>query len=259
MNTPYKFNAKELDQETGMYYYGARYYTPELSIWLSVDPLSDKYPHQSNYMYCSGNPMNRIDPDGMDDYEVNRRTGEITFVRKTDDDTHRLIAGRARYDKDGNLRNKNTIEITKDVLDNRQEGRAIHLGDDGSETPYNYTALHFGTKSDEAENIFKWFADNTFVEWSLIDFNNFCETNSSIYTSHREDKEFMGAHWTNIYAGDGLLLRHIHNHPGPYNTSYASDDDKSMRNNALLHSPNALFRVYRMGVLRDYDGNKVTR
>ncbi|NMA73661.1 MAG: RHS repeat-associated core domain-containing protein, partial [Bacteroidales bacterium] len=29
-HTPYRFNGKELDEETGLYYYGARYYTPEL-------------------------------------------------------------------------------------------------------------------------------------------------------------------------------------------------------------------------------------
>ncbi len=64
--TDYKFNAKELDNETGMYYYGARYYTPELSVWLSVDPLSDKYPSMTPYNYCSNNPMKFIDPDGRD-------------------------------------------------------------------------------------------------------------------------------------------------------------------------------------------------
>jgi hypothetical protein len=47
-----------------MYYYGARYYTPEVSIWLSVDPLADKYPSMSPYMYCAGNPVRLIDPDG---------------------------------------------------------------------------------------------------------------------------------------------------------------------------------------------------
>jgi RHS repeat-associated protein len=63
--TPYKFNAKELDAETGMYYYGARYYTPEVSIWLSVDPLAGEYPSLSPYAYCGGNPIKYIDPDGM--------------------------------------------------------------------------------------------------------------------------------------------------------------------------------------------------
>jgi len=64
MLTDYKFNAKEKDEETGLYYYGARYYSPELSIWLSVDPLADKYPSASSYMYCNGNPVILKDPDG---------------------------------------------------------------------------------------------------------------------------------------------------------------------------------------------------
>ncbi len=34
-NTPYLFNAKEFDEETGMYYYGARYYEPRLSLWMT--------------------------------------------------------------------------------------------------------------------------------------------------------------------------------------------------------------------------------
>ena len=64
--TPYRFNGKELDEEPGLYYDGARYYTPELGIWLSVDPLSDKYPSMSAFMYCAGNPVVLVDPDGRE-------------------------------------------------------------------------------------------------------------------------------------------------------------------------------------------------
>ena len=38
--TPYLFNGKELDKETGLYYYGARYYDPRISMFLGVDPLA---------------------------------------------------------------------------------------------------------------------------------------------------------------------------------------------------------------------------
>ncbi|KGO87064.1 hypothetical protein Q765_07580 [Flavobacterium rivuli WB 3.3-2 = DSM 21788] len=64
--TPYKFNGKELDSETGLYYYGARYYDPRTSIWLSTDPLMEKYPNVNPYVYCVQNPINLIDPDGRD-------------------------------------------------------------------------------------------------------------------------------------------------------------------------------------------------
>jgi RHS repeat-associated protein len=65
-NSPYKFNGKELDEETGFYYYGARYYDPRVSFWMSVDPLAEKYPNVSPYVYCMNNPILYIDPDGRD-------------------------------------------------------------------------------------------------------------------------------------------------------------------------------------------------
>jgi RHS repeat-associated protein len=34
---PYKFNGKEMDEETGLYYYGARYMNPVTSLWYGVD------------------------------------------------------------------------------------------------------------------------------------------------------------------------------------------------------------------------------
>jgi RHS repeat-associated protein len=62
--TPYKFNGKELDEETGLYYYGARYMNPRLSIWYGCDPLQEKYPDVSTYTYCAGNPILATDPTG---------------------------------------------------------------------------------------------------------------------------------------------------------------------------------------------------
>ncbi len=65
-DNPYKFNGKELDEETGLYYYGARYYDPKMSMWLSVDPLAG-HPNQVDktpFGYAWGNPVRLTDPDG---------------------------------------------------------------------------------------------------------------------------------------------------------------------------------------------------
>lgn len=53
-NSPYKFNGKELDEETGWYYYGARYYDPRISVWLSVDPLASYDPINNSEHYIDG-------------------------------------------------------------------------------------------------------------------------------------------------------------------------------------------------------------
>ena len=64
-NERFKFTGKERDEETGYDYFGARNYTSAASIWLSVDPLADKYPYISPYAYCNWNPIKYVDPDGM--------------------------------------------------------------------------------------------------------------------------------------------------------------------------------------------------
>ena len=60
------FNRKELDDETGLYYYGARYYDARINIWLSVDPVMEKYPSVTPYNYVFNNPIKVRDPDGRD-------------------------------------------------------------------------------------------------------------------------------------------------------------------------------------------------
>ena len=69
-STNYLFNAKELDNETGLYYYGARYLDPTGAMWLSVDPLYEKNISATPYNYCFGNSIKYIDPNGEDSIAV---------------------------------------------------------------------------------------------------------------------------------------------------------------------------------------------
>src|SRR5574340_1089874 len=74
--TPYLYTGKELDEETGLYYYGARYYDPRTSVWQSADPILWNYLSGKSsggvympanlglYSYARNNPMIMIDPDG---------------------------------------------------------------------------------------------------------------------------------------------------------------------------------------------------
>ncbi len=101
-NSPYKFNGKELDEETGLYYYGARYYDPKVSIWLSVDPLAEKMPSWSPYSFCFNNPMRFVDPDGMeavenDDWKKDKDGNYVYDYKLNKDNSELLLKDGEKY------------------------------------------------------------------------------------------------------------------------------------------------------------------
>jgi RHS repeat-associated protein len=83
----YKFTGHELDRETGLYYAGARYYDPKISIWLSVDPLLEEAPGWTPYRYGYNNPVRYADPTGL---------SEEDWIPETDD------AGKVSYKAEAN-------------------------------------------------------------------------------------------------------------------------------------------------------------
>jgi RHS repeat-associated protein len=93
--TPYTFSAKERDPETGYSYFGARYYDADISVWLSVDPMAHKYPSMSAYMYCAGNPVMLVDPDGNYIFKLfgstrAQRQAAREYAENTNGQVHRL-------------------------------------------------------------------------------------------------------------------------------------------------------------------------
>ena len=120
---PYLFNGKELDTETGLYYYGARYYDPRVSPWLNVDPLAEKT--HDPYGYVWNNPMKFIDPTGMigQDWYQNKKTGDIEWK-----DTNKELKG---YN---HLGRKNTIGISHRSYTGKYTDRMYYLNANGSVT-----------------------------------------------------------------------------------------------------------------------------
>ena len=89
----YKYNGKELDRLLALdwYDYGARWYDPVLARWHTIDPLANEAPGISPYVYCNNNAINKIDPNGMDDYFTeaglflfNKGIGGNIYIRQGD-------------------------------------------------------------------------------------------------------------------------------------------------------------------------------
>ena len=104
--SPYYFNAKELDEETGLYCYGARYLDPTSTRWLSVDPMWEDAKGVTPYHYCHGNPIVMVDEDGrIDEFtptakDIERFTkylwkSAVSLFSKTnnDNDSHYVLDG----------------------------------------------------------------------------------------------------------------------------------------------------------------------
>jgi RHS repeat-associated protein len=123
--TPYLFNGKELDDETGLYYYGARYYDGRTSLFPTVDRFAEKYPNTNPYAAFANNPLTYTDPTG-DTVVVNNK-GFIIRNDKTDNLVYRT-------DDKGNLvhigelgKQINIDEIYKNTLaENMKEAKATY-------------------------------------------------------------------------------------------------------------------------------------
>ena len=213
-NTPYLFNAKEYDEETGMYYYGARYYEPRISLWMSTDPKEETCPDISSYTYCHNSPINLLDIDGMDDYKINQ-IGQITFWRRTNaKSTHRIFAG------------KDNITFGKQFVSQLVEKQSA-----------NGTTAKT-SNSDDAFEFFKFAANHTKVEWSLIGLQ---KNNSVEFKLHSDFNTSSVSLDTKDYKDQVFQL---HNHPrgsNPNNTKAFGDYDayKQTKPNQAVQSYNA--------------------
>lgn len=181
--TPYKFTGKEYDDETGLYYYGARYLHPKYATWLSVDPLATKYPNVSPYVYCHGNPISWIDPDGKDDYKMDK-WGYLTFWRKTDGTTDKIYAP--------NGKNMSVSKAISTSLMNKDYA--------------------IGTKN--MDRLFLFVADNTDVEWRLVGYETDKGKKYSLATSHDDSGVLADNNLGEMNEKDMTFT--VHNHPGYY-------------------------------------------
>ena len=73
--SPYKYGGKEWTSTTSTYDFEARQLAPSFHRFTTMDPLAEKYYSISPYAYCAGNPVNRVDPDGLIDKEWLKKGG----------------------------------------------------------------------------------------------------------------------------------------------------------------------------------------
>ena len=262
-HSSHTFSAKERDTETGLSYFGARYYSSDLSIWLSVDPMSDKYPSFSPYVYCADNPVRLVDPNGEEWY-VNQ---DGNIVEGTNKDDHTLYAVKGKKNEFGDRLiyrrgDQKGKEISMPVDDEIM--RSFKTDENG------YSQMDLTGKEESGLEMMRFFSRHTNVEWSFWGGNTWdkeSETESAfatIGTSHSYSKdEFSTIPILN--ASIKLGERHttplrffIHTHPHQeiWGT-WASRNDRKIKECCEICNPSAQFGIMHRGILYDYENNRI--
>ncbi len=255
----YKYNGKEFQDELrlNMYDYGARNYDPAIGRWMNIDPLAEKFIAASSYAYVANNPVIYKDPDGMDIYRYDYKTGDIVLMESTKDKFDQIVkfnynnkTGKYEIDKnkkDGS--NKVQVDniakgILSDGINFREENNTIAVNgtnEDGSAQPTTEDVEKFvvglsdlvqkeitgyglgSIAGSEEENILVWmYKNNKFDKAQDIPYN----LNSMIMTEHLNLMNW--SHDEKMRIGKSRYAKyHFHSHPsGQRHVSKASDDDK---------------------------------
>ena len=170
---PYRYNGKELEAMNGLNQmdYGARRRFAGLPIWTSVDPLAEKHYSVSPYAYCSGNPVNRIDPDGRIDYNVNKK-GEFYQANPLKDKIKSFFGIKDKNDRI-------LMEGSSKVISK------LPAGSIGKIDHNNEKSTQFEIKSNAvAERVFKDVSRNTIVEWARVEHSTGNNTSNTLTTNH---------------------------------------------------------------------------
>ena len=238
INWIHTFSAKERDTETGYSYFGSRYYSSELSIWLSVDPMSDKYPYQSNYVYCRNNPIILVDPNGCDDYWISQK-GKIHKHKHTNANRDRFFWGKIQYNDKGQITN-DYVSIAKSNYN--EKSFKDKSGVNNKNQPYSRYDFH---NPSDANAVYEFIqSKNPENEWSCINIVT-SDASIGILTSGGQNQlepgssavfdEFKIKHKS---GGFIILESHRHNHPSGNRPSRA---DYETAEKVRKYSPDAKF------------------
>ncbi len=195
----YKFSGKEQIPQSslGWYDFGARWYDPIHARWTTPDPMAEKYYSISPYVYCAGNPVNIVDPEGRDVWEI-YRDGRV--IRKEESKEHILYA----VDAYGN-RGESMSFSSEDIL--------LQLKKDN--TKKETRSINFGADKESVENaigLFLFLADNTSFEWAV----HIGKENAVLGTKYKESN---AGYWGD-YGLTDVPKTSIHSHPGKYGSKY---------------------------------------
>ena len=200
------------DEETGYGYFGARYMDHELmTMWLSVDPMSDKYPGISPYAYCAWNPVKLVDPNGRDIWKLDTKGNVTEHIENKDYDQLQVV------DAFGNTCSSEQYEygtITEMDLNDGNTYFKVN-GDDNAKELFEFLAGEYNDDNDMP------------LEWSRVKLSH-NNGDNLIGTSHKDASTNVVGRLRNHYGGNTHFALRVHNHPA--GSVFPNESDKQLAN-----------------------------
>jgi RHS repeat-associated protein len=245
----YKFGGKDLDEMHGLKWYdfGARYYSGIIPGFMTMDPLAEKYYSVSPYAYCFNNPVRFVDPFGMDVWEINEAGKIINRIKdKTQDAFYMVTKGEnGKYQ-----RTDNSITFKYGTITDAKKANFFR----------DATSFSVTNESAGAE-LFQFFADNTQIEFGLI---NTRSDGSTVMTNHKAGSVKASLTALKMSEDGKTVTSIVHNHPNNSNPSGFGTSDTSgdkFAANTLTNSHGYIVEhyVYQPGTntLVTYDENNI--
>ena len=199
---PYKYNGKELERMNGLdlYDYGARWMDGALGRFTTMDPLCEKYYGISPYAYCGGNPINKIDPDGRDEWEINSQGQIVNSIQTKKHDAFFMVDDENKRIESKSISFKYGT-IIKSFKSHDEDGDKYDV----------YTIRGDAN----ATNLFEFMAENTSVEWGHMKLGIEGDKGYNVLTtSHEETAEYGAVDMFNKqYRFSYNMREHTHSHP----------------------------------------------
>ena len=217
--TTLPFTVKERDEETSYSYFGARYYDSDLSgLFLSVDPMSDKYPSISPYAYCAWNPVKLIDPMGMDTIvSINIDNGQINMEKN---ELHNRGCAIQYMNSDNTIIDDYTCKGFVYTYYNKKGAFVIDFGDDSdAEDVYNHLSGRVESQCISS------------VEWNYYTYNS--DNPSQLVTSNKRDEITV----TGFGEFNGLLRKMRHYQPYYSDLEYSLPSPEDIRYAREIKAP----------------------
>src|SRR5690606_19278675 len=211
-----------------MYYYGARYYDPRLSIFISVDPLAEEFPNYGGYVYTMNNPIRYTDPTGMapeDIINFNVDTGNIEIIENEEDDIVRFVNNNGKelhqykYGEDGSFNEDFDLHKAKFV-------------NGETKTSDDVTYLTSFENNDKVDELFLKIVDYSNVEFEKVALKF---KNKNYYllatTGDSSTVTYFGSTANSCKKRGFHLFSHSHNHPSGTSFPSGHNDEGIPQNN----------------------------